>query len=683
MKIQARRLLDFTIEVLWQQLTGPITLVFDDGVEVDYQDPKEILYSLYFWEVHRQFPVPLLSSHQVGSVIRGERLKSGTHLRLIGKVVWESYDYLVATQMMSQEQLLALRYRLAEISYEITNNLYNDLIYKTEPFVTSLDITDFMEVLDQPQIMEAYDQYEPNEAGVNNIYKAVYSTLRDKDKLGHNPLSRLVLSELVSEKQVHQVIGVRGLLTDSNSDIFEKPVGRGYAEGLRSFYDTLVESRSATKALLFSKVPVQDAEYFSRRLQLVSMGVANIHHDDCGSTTYHNWTVKGRQFINGVWVGYGNDLRHLAGKFYMADDGQLKEIKALDKHLIGQKIRLRTVEHCRHPDPSGFCSTCFGALSLSIPANSNIGHICSTYMTQQSSQGVLSVKHLDVSASVEAVILSEGDQYYLRVMVDGNSYKLADTLRQKQVSLIIKADAAPTIADVQEVDDVMDLTVSRISNLDYLGVRIDDGKGNWIQDEVEVRVKKRQASMTHDLLSHVQQYGWTTDKNGDYIVDMTNWDWDLPILQLPLRHATMNDHSKEIAEVLESCVDNMIERDRFSSPSAVLGELFTLVNEKLDVNLAVLEVVLYGAMIVSAEDYDYSLPKPWTKSGLGVMRNTMAYRSVSVSTAFERQRDVLINPESYVLTNRPDHLFDYLLMPRELTEARKIAQSAIAMANKR
>ena len=149
---------------------------------------------------------------------------------------------------------------------------------------------------------------------------------------------------------------------------------------------------------------------------------------------------------------------------------------------------------------------------------------------------------------------------------------------------------------------------------------------------------------------------------------MMDWDWNEPILVLPLKHINMSDHSRDIASLLESRVEDMQARDKGVSPETFLVELFNLVNEKLDVNLAVLEVILYAAMIRSAENFDYALPKPWTERGLGVMKNSMAYRSLSAAMAYEGHYDVITNPMSFLLTKRVDHPMDYILMPDKVTE---------------
>lgn len=121
--------------------------------------------------------------------------------------------------------------------------------------------------------------------------------------------------------------------------------------------------------------------------------------------------------------------------------------------------------------------------------------------------------------------------------------------------------------------------------------------------------------------------------------------------------------------MLESSVNQMRERDKHVSPDAFVQEFFDIVNEKLTVNLAVIEVVTLAAMIVSAEHGDYSIPKARDPaSGLGVIKKTMAYRSLSAAMAYEGHYKLLMTPSSYLIDNRPDHPMDFLLCPREVDE---------------
>lgn len=673
--INARTLLSKSTQELWDILTGKFNLRFDDGEVIETND-RETLYSSYAWDLIRQYPkTPILSKHHVKNILVGKRLGADTHLLLLGSIMWSVYDTYVGEYSTDVKPEVQLRDELSEIVYILTNEMYNDLSYRLEEFVTSLDITDFIEVLNHPKIKEANDTVEASQQSIDKTYNVIQNVLLSEHELPRNPLSLAARSKLVSMQQVLQCIGPRGYLTDTNSQLFKTPVLRGYAKGLRSFHDSLIESRSAAKSLIFSKSPLQQAEYFSRRLQLMTQIVQNLHHCDCGTTEYLIWNVKAPVNVPGLQYHPG-DLKLLIGKYYLDEEtNQLKAIQGNEYHLIGKTIKIRSPMHCAHPDPYGICSTCFGELSLSVPEGTNIGQMCCTSLAQKSSQKVMSIKHLDGSSVVDGIILTPYDKLYLKVADDDNSYLLADCLNPNKsianknqpvsVKLVIKATEANNITDILHVDDVMELNITRVSEITEIGILTKIGNTTAING-VEVNIGQRMASLTYPMLNYIKENGWDIDEQSNIVIDLEKWDWSKEILTLPLRHYSMSDHSAEIADMIESSVDKMQERDKVVHPDAALRELFDLTNLKLTVNLAVLEVVMYGSMIVSAENSDYSLPKPWTDRGLGVMRSSMANRSLSTAMAYEGHREILVNPSSYINVNRVEHPFDGLLMPFEV-----------------
>jgi hypothetical protein len=654
-RISARTLIGMSTEDLWNSLWGSFICVFDDGeMEVDF---RSTIYSSYVWQFHREFPrTPVLKKHHVLSVLGDKRLGSNTHLDLLASVVWDTFDAYQGDPAVTLD-------RLAKRTYEITNEMYNELSYRLEEYVVSLDITDFIEVLDHPKIIEAKKPLfsvpldRVTDKMLEESYQAVGAVIKGGVELKKNPLALAARAGTVKFDQLLQCVSARGRITEIDSNVFELPVLRSYAEGYRNFRDSLVESRSAAKSLIFSKAPLQQAEYFSRRLQLMSMNVQNLHKGDCGTTKYLKWPVR------------KSDLGRLAGKFYLDEkENKLKIIRKKDEHLVGKTVRIRSVMRCAHPDPVGVCSTCFGELANSVPDFTNIGHMCCMLLTEKSSQSVLSVKHLDSSASIEAIVLRDADKLYLKVGSDDNSYLMADRLKDLPVKLVIPAEAAPNLNDVNEIDDPDNLNIARFSELESVGLLVGEyGKAEGL--DILTSVSGRKASMTHSLLHHIRRVGWDLDtETGNYVIDMRDWDWSLPILALPLKHFNMSDHSRDIAKMLESSVKMMQDRDKNVRADDALIELYDLVNSKLDVNLTVLDVVLYEAMVVSAEDGDYSLPKPWTDEGLGVMSLSMLYRSAAPAMAFEDHREFITDPTSYIITNRMDHPFDVAVCPREVFE---------------
>lgn len=658
-RITARKLLNISLDDIWDSLFGQFILVFDDGQEL-VTDHKQTIFSRYAWEFHRRYPnTPLLVKHHVSSVLKGGRVTMGTHLELLNNVLWDVVD-AIAPQFTPTE-LSFVRYQLGELSYEITNRIYNDMTVRCEEYVGTLNLLDFHSIFRHPELEAAYDSRFPDDEWVQDIYTTIESILRHKS-MHDNPLSKVYRSSLVSSRQLLQCLGPRGYVTDIDQVRFAFPVTRGYYQGIRSYYQYSVETSSTARSLYSAKGPLQDTEYFSRKLQLMCMTVENLHYGDCGTTRYMKWKVSGKT------EHHESDLNILEGKHYVDEDGVLKTVGINDKHLEGKTLNLRAIRYCKHPDPVGVCSTCLGLMSEQIPPMSNLGHACCTHIAEKSAQGVLSTKHLDVSARIDAVMVDPMWQRFVRVGSDGNSYLFSDNiktmLKHGRVKLRLNQEGALNLADVFITDNVGTIPESRFTEFSDIVLEVD---GEHF--EIPVSHEKRMAYLTWDFLEYIRQQQFVMDEDyGQYVIDLTSWKNTRPFMSLPMKQFSMSDHSKDIAQVLESSVKEVAERDRLIDPSTTLIELAALVNKKIKVNLAPLEVTLYGAMIRTAAGYDYALPKPHTESGLGVMKYTILYRSLSAYMAFEHHAVAVYSPESYVLTNRPESLMDAILMTREVQE---------------
>lgn len=658
-RITARKLLAISLDQIWDCLFGEFILVFDDGQEL-VTNHKETIFSRYTWEFHNRYPgTPLLLKHHVATVLKGGRVTMGTHLELLNNVLWDAVDHIAP--MYTPTEMSFKRYELGELSYEITNRIYNDMTVRCEEYVGTLNLLDFHSIFRHPELEAAYDSRFPDDEWVQDIYATIERILRHKS-MHDNPLSKVYRSSLVSSRQLLQCLGPRGYVTDIDQVRFAFPVTRGYYQGIRSYYQYSVETSSTARSLYSAKGPLQDTEYFSRKLQLMCMTVENLHYGDCGTTRYMKWHVRGKG------EHHESDLNILEGKHYVDDDGVLKTVSINDKHLEGKTINLRAIRYCKHPDPVGVCSTCLGLMSEQIPPMSNLGHACCTHIAEKSAQGVLSTKHLDVSARIDAVMVDPMWQRFVRVGADGNSYLFADNIKTMfkhgRIKLRLNQEGALNLADVFITDNVGTIPESRFTEFSDIVLEV-DGE----QFEIPVSHEKRMAYLTWDFLDYIRQQQFTMDEEyGQYVIDLSNWKNARPFMSLPMKQFSMSDHSKDIAQVLESSVKEVAERDRLVDPSTTLIELAALVNKKIKVNLAPLEVTLFGAMIRTAAGYDYALPKPHTESGLGVMKYTILYRSLSAYMAFEHHAVAVYSPESYVLTNRPESLMDAILMTREVQE---------------
>lgn len=669
-KVNGRKILSTPINVLWENLYGEFILVMDDGeIRTNH---KDVMFSRYVWEYHIKYPkTPLLVKHCLTSIISEKRYGTNTHTDLINNVFWDVYDsYLTATK--DRTKLLD---DLAKLAYEVSNVIYNELSYRLEEHVTSLSILDFIKITKDKEVDKMMSELKPTEESVANAYKFIEDKFKTDEVFKQNRLVKAINSGIVKKAQALQCVGPRGFLTDIDSNQFETPVLRGFTQGIRSAHDMIIETRSASKSIIFSEAPLQQSEYFSRRQQLIWQNIRNLHLGDCGSTEYLDWLVRDERY-EGVTKVADCDLNSLAGKYYLDETiGKLRVVKKTDKHLIDKTIKLRSpVAGCKHPDPYGICEVCFGEATLAVPENSNLGHIAGVSMSSKLGQMILSTKHLDASAVVEGIVLKPHEKKYLSAQMNGSTYSLANSLSSKSVSLIVKGykdiktkiNNASALTDINLIQDVTKLSLSRVSEFDEIALVIRDKNGSEEAVTLQVEINGRLPSFTYDMLNYIKTKGWTITEENNYVIDMSDWDYKKALLVLPLRHFNTSDHQKVIASMLESTVSEIEKRCTVVNPCAMLIDFHDVVNRRLNVSLSVIEVILYSAMGVDPMSNNYDLPKVGTGSGVGILNELMFKRSLSAAMGYQNHVSLFIDPDSYNIRDRMDHIFDPVLMPELL-----------------
>lgn len=649
MQVDARDILKLSKDELWGLQDGPMTIRFDDGVL--QTTARKTIFSAYLWEFHRRYPqAPILMRHHISGADDGKEVQLGarTHLDIMGHVLWDAYDaYLNVGEEIDVE-------KLCELAYDLTNEVYNDFSYRLEEYVSTISILDFVEVVRNPNVRQANETVVSSQQSIDDTYHVIENELRNSPSLKKNALSKAARTGLVSMGQVLQTVGPRGFLTDLNSIIFPTAILTGYTAGINRLYQSMIESRSATKSLMLTKDPLADSQYFNRKLQLLCAILQNLHKGDCGTTVTIPWRVR------------SGDLKTIDGKYHV-DGGKLYRISRKDKHLIGKVINMRSIFGCAHPDKYGVCATCFGEISRSIPAGTVLGHVSSTVLCEKISQIVLSTKHLDGTSKVDRIFIEEFDRQFIENCEKPNQIKLASSLAGKKVRLYVTADEARNLTDVMNVKSVNTLSISRVTELRDVQFGVVDASGNEVVSVVSVSADSRLSSMTHELLEHIKKSDWTVSGNGDYAIDLTGWDHALPMFEMPMKHMNMLDFMNSIEAMVKSAAKTTKSKKSltladYETPHGALVDFHDLVVKKLEINVAHLEAIVFSTMITSSEKLDYSLPLLGDKAEFGSYADNMAMRSLAPAMAYQNQSAVLLDPKSYTVTNRPDHPIDRLLM---------------------
>lgn len=654
LRYRARDLCGLDYEGIWLLDDLPSNLVeFDDGTTLN-MSTREIIFSYYNWWPHREWPAtPLLAEHALN-----DHLTSKLILKLMELSSFAAYDTHLGQ--------IDIEYLGLRIKQEL-NRIYNDMTRKLGAYVTGLDALDFVNVMRHPEIKRVNDEIQAkdlNDRGVlanmehyiDQTHNAILKVLMNDSSLKGNRLSEVVRADIVSPGQVLQCVGPRGYPSDIDSHIFKYPILRGFGHGIYKLHDHLIESRSAAKALFFTKDPLQTTEYFNREMQLNTATLRTLYYnEDCGSDEYVPWTItkKNLGITSGLW-------------HFNTESTKLELITKKRTDLIGRTVLLRSAMTCKHHDAYGVCGKCYGELQLAVPRGTNIGHVSVTELCAMVSQNVLSTKHLDRTASIGEIVLTPFDRQFIRLHEGQLQLAIAKVLKGSKVSIIVSKEDVANLADLNIIDDIRKLSVSKISAMDEVSFSVIDSEGDVSISPVMVNMGSRKASFTAEFLGYIRKEGYSIEGDRSISFSLDNWDFDKPVWILPRKHANMLDFLNEIKSNIKASGKNRGKEQLDLTETIVLADaltdLYDLVSQKFQINLTHLATILRSTMIRSKKDNDYRMPIPGGSRELGTYRDIITMRSLSALAAYQEQFKTFYDPRSYTVKDRPPHSFDPIVL---------------------
>ena len=172
-------------------------------------------------------------------------------------------------------------------------------------------------------------------------------------------------------KQIRQLAGMRGLMSDPKGEIIDRPIKANFREGL-SVLEYFISTHGARKGLADTALRTADSGYLTRRLVDVAQDVI-IREIDCGTTDgvpypLHNEkgdvdeNLIGRCLLDDV-AGVDGAVLLAAGEYMTSMD----QLRAMDAGKI-EELVIRTVMTC-HAE-HGVCQKCYGwDLATARPVN--------------------------------------------------------------------------------------------------------------------------------------------------------------------------------------------------------------------------------------------------------------------------------------------------------------------------
>lgn len=643
-------LIPMSLEAVRALPQKPTWLYCDDGkVECVVE---ELVLSWFLWEFHRLYPkTPKKTTHTFANRI----LTPKTHLTILGEIQKDAY---FASRESEYESLLPYN----KLVYQIYNNLYNFMSGELTPYITSIDILDYIEVLDQPDIKEANETIRNlpvvDEHDIAKAYTKITHALEADKSLINNSLARAFTHKFVDINQILQDIGPRGYITDIDGHRFRYPIRSNYAEGITLFRDYIAESRTASTAEIMSGAPMQDAEYLNRLLQLSVSRVKNLSKSDCGTTEMIDWFVDTK-----------SKLKDLTG-MYFYDESVGKQVPidpVKHKHLVGKQIKLRTVFNCKHPDRQTICAKCYGDLAYNQHDTDNIGHIAAIEFQSGQSQQILSFKHLTTSSSSFGVYISELAKEYLEICNNESAIRFLNNIDLTGVKIQLSSYDMRGFEALKRVDNLDNVSAVRITKV--FSMLIYPNPNDPLDGiEIEVAHDKNPVHFTHEALEFLAGSQYTILDNGDYVFDLTGWDTSIPLFNIPKIQFNVVDYNAMLATFVKGPKSGERKKTQQTilsfpnNPVGALAALHDLVALRMSVSVSHLQLIILSSCCEDPENGDYRLPLNRLTGNPTSLSSILKHSSAVVALGYQTQEKDIYNPEYYTGQPRPDSDYDMLLL---------------------
>ena len=652
-----------------------LNLIFEDGVRVNNASYKHIILYRYLINFQPLIGFRLVSDTWVGNYLVNGFFTNGTYLGVYSAI----FKQLAKDETVNLTNDLKLK--LFKVMYETIDLVNRDLVSNIIEYTLGAEIRDILDIQFNDKLMEsiANASRDNSKHAIDNTYSVLDNIIRD-EKYNGNPIKQFYLSKAVSVDQIKQLLGSRGFITEMNSKIFNIPMTNSFALGFKNIYEAAIESRAGAKALYLSSKAIQDSEYLARELQLIVMFIKKVYRGDCGHAKYIDFFIRKEEYDDKGYLVQKSDLHNLKGKRYLDVDNVEKIIEGNEKHLEGTYIKLRMATYCGYKDKNAICSACVGEISGSILDHQNLGHIMATVASSGMSQALLSTKHLLKSAISAAIRLdSIVSKYMILKKHDRLLFKTGVLNKKvKKVYLKFKQREAWGLSNAMNSKDLFSINISKISRLSSAILVIESSK-DVVEIELPLKYGSRYAFFTIDMLSHIIKNGYATVDEEYFMVDINNFDNKRPVFMYEKVEFDFAALIKEFKSLLKTRKYKQVG-DRYKSefaPHVLVQKIFELINNKLDVNIALLEVLVYAFTVQDLTKRNFDLGRNAASRDVVGFREVIDYRSLGASYDWDNLQNKVLNPVLHLEDNKCSHPMDVFFRPNEVLEELKEKEKLI------
>ena len=667
--IDVRKLFMLPLDKI-RDLRTNLNIKFEDGVILENRYYKDVIIFRYFMDIIKEFDIELVSDLWIENFYVKGYFAAPTYLKLYSKFL----TLYAKTKLNLDVDNTHVFKRMFAAMYEAVQRVNRELVRNVIEYAIDVEIDDILEIQFDDDLLEALKESSiaKNQEAIENTYKVLDKVFNTK-RYDHNLMTMLYLSGAVSKDQVKQLLGSRGYLTELDSKLFTEPMTNSFALGFKNMYDAAIESRAGAKAQYLSTKAIQDSEYANREIQLITMVVERVIRGSCEHPTYVDFYVRPPEYDNNGKKIYDGDLVNIVGKRYLDEDGKEKIIRGDEEHLIGKFIRLRSAVYCSHRDKKAICSHCLGELSHNVLTRDNLGNLTSTYANGKRTQSLLSAKHLLKSATTTPIKLPDTVLKYFTVKNE-KLYIKANILNRKTLKPYLRlkqreAWGLKTAVDLKNIRDINIQKISRISTAELVFVNPKTGE---VKDIIELKLKSgnRFTFLSVPFISYIMEVGYETPDEDHYLIDLSKFNPKKHIFMYEKKEfdfAALNKEFKSLIKTRKFKLIDGVYRSEYA-PHVLVEQLFKLVNTKLNINIALLEVLVYALTIQDPNEQDYDLGRNSPIKNLGGFKEVINGRSIGASYDWDDLQNKVLNPLLYKKEHKPGTPMDIFFKPNEVLD---------------
>lgn len=640
-KYHVRDLLKYTPDELYGMLMtgGKVEVMFDDGKAI-IASPQSTVYSRLLWEMYNVLPeVPITVDTHHGA----QPMTPKIQMKGLDRIAKHIKAYAKAHGLLSRELMV----NLGRAGFQTESDIYNFTYRHMQKYASGVSATNLVEILDHPDVRIINETVEANPQSIKRAQDNIRKIAKDPEEFLDNDLISMLRTETINPVQAGQMFSPIGYRIDVDYTILPKPIVRCFGNGLTEVVDMLMESRAATDSMASNGPPLKMSQKFYREMTLIASTVdAVLPGVDCGS----KYTIP--------FPMTASNFSATEGMFYL-EGGNLKQIAATDKHLIGTTVNLRSVMGCNLKNNSHVCGTCYGELAWVVPEGTSVGAVAATECGWGTSQAIMSKKHVAGSSMAEMIKIRKEDANHLEIGSDDSAIKFKEWMSTQNYMLYVNKAFVEMMTMIQSGIDINEINISKFSSIRE--IQLVNGKNEVFN--LVTSMGGRWGQFTDQFIKHIIEVGYTPTAT-QYVIDLTEWDYGLDVLRLPSKQTDIYEFKQKFEQIFKMSGGKRNSRVE-ATPEAIgqlLNEFVELARSKFNIHLSHLMMLLYSTMAVNPAAGNYDLPREHQTKYFDKFWSIMRNRSLGHSCAFEQQVKVLMGIASFDRKHpRMYTRFDYFL----------------------